>query len=271
MTSTTTTWTLAIPRVSRIMWLVALLWIAAMAFKWLPSKQLHLAGLVGLAMLAAALTLGISQTRRKYILEAPLPSYLPRKLRETYPHLTASDCVKVEQGFRQFMFAAHHSQGSFVAMPSQVVDALWHEFILHTRAYEEWSKAALGSFLHHTPAEVLGRSAKRNDGLRRAWYWACKQEGINPRLPERLPLLFTLDAQLAIPNGFHYTTDCHGPKRRLDDGGPAGGGCGAHCTADFSSASFSGDANGFGGSDASSGGSDGDGGSGCGGGCGGGD
>ena len=42
-------------------------------------------------------------------------------------------------------------------------------------------------------AEVLGKDPKRNDGLRRTWYWACKEESIDPRKPSRLPLLFALD------------------------------------------------------------------------------
>jgi hypothetical protein len=270
MTINLVTWTIAAPKLGRALIMVGVLWVIAMALKWLPSEQTHLLWMVGLMMLGFVWLLGAHTMRSRHIEQAPLPSYLQRKLREVYPHLSASDCEKVEQGFRQFILAVLHSKGKFVAMPSQAVDALWHEFILHTRAYELWSKAALGSFLHHTPAEVLGKTAKNNDGLRRAWYWACKHEGLNPRTPERLPLLFALDAQLAIPDGFRYTTDCHGPQRRKDDGGSAGGGCGGgFCTADFSSASYSGDAASFGGAESSGDGSSSDGS--CGGGCGGGD
>ncbi|MBC7548123.1 MAG: hypothetical protein H7224_05700, partial [Polaromonas sp.] len=46
------------------------------------------------------------------------------------------------------------------------------------------------------PAEALGQKADRNDGLRRAWFLACRDEAINPEASTRLPLLFALDAKL---------------------------------------------------------------------------
>jgi hypothetical protein len=35
--------------------------------------------------------------------------------------------------------------------PSPVVDKAWHEFILHTQAYREFSDTMLGAFIHHIP------------------------------------------------------------------------------------------------------------------------
>ena len=124
--------------------------------------------------------------RERFVREAALPQLLHRKLRETYPALSAKDCELVERGLRQFFLACLRSDKNFVAMPSQAVDAMWHAFILHTRAYKGWCDNALGFFLDHTPAEVLGKKARHNDGLRRAWYWACKDEAINPRTPSVL-------------------------------------------------------------------------------------
>lgn len=159
------------------------------------------------------------------------------------------------------------SRKQFVAMPSRVVDAMWHEFILHTRAYRNWCDLALGRFLHHTPAEALGRRAANNDGLRRAWYWACRDEGINPRQPTRLPLLFALDAKLRIEGGFHYVPDCTAPAPAAAQDGSA-----VHCATGFSDGSASSDAGGFGGFDSADAGAGADDGSGgCGGSCGGGD
>ena len=121
-------------------------------------------------------------------------------------------------------------------MPSRVVDSMWHEFILHTRAYREWCDLVLGRFVDHVPAEAIGKKASTNDGLRRAWYWACRDEAIQPRSPSRLPLLFALDAKLAIANGFHYLPDCSKPQR--DDA--AGGSGGVYCGESFSDGSYSG-------------------------------
>lgn len=206
--------------------------------------------------------------RQRAIREAPLPRFLQRKLRDAYPHLSTRDCELVERGLRQFFMACLRSNKAFVAMPSRAVDTLWHEFILHTQAYQAWCDQALGFFLHHTPAEALGPRAQHNDGLRRCWYWACKEESIDPRKPSRLPLLFALDGKLAIANGFTYVPDCSDIARKSDAGGSGGD---TYCGTSFSDGSYGGDAGGFGGAESADGGGDGgsDGG-GDGGGCGGG-
>ena len=182
------------------------------------------------------------QQRERWVREAPLPHFLKRKVRQTYPHLCGKDLELVERGLRQFFLSCLRSNKQFVAMPSRVVDAMWHEFILHTKAYKDWCSVGLGWFLHHTPAEALGKKARNNDGLRRAWYWACKDEGINPHAPTRLPLLFALDAKLHIANGFTYASNCTDINQKNANGG-------VYCGTDFSNDSYAGDAEAFGGSE----------------------
>lgn len=196
-------------------------------------------------LLLMLLKVWTSMVRKQVIRERPFPAFLKRQLCEQYPDLQHKDAELVERGLRQFFMASLRS-GDFVAMPSRAVDTLWHAFILHTRAYEDWCQLAMGKFLHHTPAEALGADTKRNDGLRRVWYWTCKEESINPRCPSRLPLLFALDAKLKIPGGFHYQPDCRDIGQRSDAGGD---GSGSYCGTSFSEGSFSGDADGFGGAD----------------------
>ncbi|MGH8049502.1 MAG: glycine-rich domain-containing protein [Arenimonas sp.] len=145
-------------------------------------------------------------------------------------------------------------------MPSQVTDDLWHEFILYTRSYEQFCGKAFGRFMHHTPAVVLGTSKADNMGLRRVWWYSCKDENIDPKSATRLPLLFAIDKKLGIRNGFIYSADCK--RAPYSDGG----GGAVHCGGDFSDSSFDGGTDGMGDSD-SGGDSGGD--SGCGGGCGG--
>ena len=230
------------------------------------------AAIVGV-LLNGALKAWQASARRQFVREARLPPFLQGKLQAAYPQLQLRDAELVLRGLRQFFMAHLRSDRQFVAMPSKLVDAAWHEFILHTTAYEQWCRFAFGGMLHHTPAEVLGRSAKRNDGLRRTWYWACKEESIDARQPSRLPLLFALDAKFGVAGGFRYLPDCRDVDRAA--------GTDAHCGTSFSdSGSGSGDAGGFGGSESasdaasdggsSSGGGSSDSGSGCGGGCGGG-
>lgn len=196
--------------------------------------------------------------RAEYIRQYTFPPGLFEKLRKTRPELSLKDCQLVSQALRQFFLAYLKSGCKFVSMPSQVADDLWHEMILYTRHYELFCNNAFGRFMHHTPAVVLGADKQNNTGLRRCWWYSCREENIDPRAPTRLPLLFALDGKLGIADGFHYQPDCKGVRR--SESGSTGGYCGG----DFSSDSFDGSTDGFG--DASSG----DGGdSGSGGGCGG--
>ena len=196
--------------------------------------------------------------RERFIREFALPRGLYDRLRKRRPELELKDCALVARGLRQFFLAYLNSGCRFVAMPSQAVDDLWHEFILYTRAYEAFCSKAFGGFLHHTPAVVLSPDKRNNEGLRRVWWQCCKEENIDPRSPLRLPLLFAIDAKLGIADGFVYKPDC-----KALQGSEAGT---AHCGADFSDSSIDGGTDGF--ADGAADGS-GDGG-GCGGGCGGG-
>jgi hypothetical protein len=263
---------------NRIRWLAVLKYVAFPILPVLGFFVLHsipktlFMGVVCLLLHAAMHAWEMSR-RRQFVREALFPRYLGAKLRAKYPQLGAGDADLVARGLRQFFMAYLRSGRKFVAMPSQVADDLWHEFILHTRGYESWCDAAFGRILHHTPAEVLGRDPARNDGLRRTWYWACKEESIDPRNPTRLPLLFALDKKFGIPGGFHYTPNCKDIDRQsgsdaycgtsFGDGGGSGAGGGSDTYA-------SGDAGGFGGSESSGGDGGGSDGGGCGGGCGGG-
>ena len=205
--------------------------------------------------------------REAFIRSFSLPKGLFDKLRQRHPQLGMKECQLVSHGLRQFFLAYLKSGHQFVSMPSQVADDLWHEFILYTRNYQAFCRQAFGRFLHHTPAVVLSDSRQSNTGLRRCWWFTCRDENINPSTPTRLPLLFALDAKLAIPGGFHYAADCQALRKV----GPQGQTTSVvHCGGDFSSSSADGSTEGFGdagGSDSSDGGGDG---GGCGGGCGGG-
>jgi hypothetical protein len=211
-------------------------------------------------------------SRAEFIRSYVFPKGLLERLNDKWPHLTEDQRLLVGKGLRQF-FLAHAQSGRFVSMPSQVVDELWHQFILYTKAYADFCNKAFGHFMHHTPAVVLSTRHRNNDGLRRTWWYACKQERIDPSSPSALPLLFALDTQLVIPNGFIYYPQCE--ALRVASNGDV-----IYCGGDFASSSSDGGIGGFddigcgnhsGGDAGSDGGSDGGGdGGGCGGGCGGG-
>jgi len=208
----------------------------------------------------------VALRRDAYIRTFSLPHGLFEKLRKQHPHLTLKECQLVSHGLRQFFLAHLKSRREYVSMPSQVADDLWHEFILYTRNYRAFCQSAFGRFFHHTPAVVLSGSRQSNAGLRRCWWYVCREENINPRAPTRLPLLFALDAKLNVPNGFRYVADCNTIRRQ---GSHNDGGSAVYCGGDFSSSAFDGGTGGFGDGDAGDAGGHGDGAS-DGGGCGGG-
>jgi hypothetical protein len=146
--------------------------------------------------------------RERYIREFVLPHGLFRKLQEKRPGIDSKYHALVARALRQF-FLCHLASGrKYVSMPSQVVDDLWHEFILYTRNYQQFCNRAFGGYMHHTPAVALGPGQGDEMGLKRAWRYACLEENINPKAPSRLPLLFGIDAKLGIEDGFRYLPDC---------------------------------------------------------------
>lgn len=196
------------------------------------------------------------RSREAFVKDYRFPPGLARKLRDTYPHLSEGQAEMVLRELRNFFHVARAVRGQMVSMPSQAVDVAWHEFILFTRGYRLFCRQALGRFLDHTPAEHMQSPQSAQVGLRRTWLQACRLEGIDPRKPERLPMLFALDGLLQIPDGFRYALNCMGP----DGTGTTDAYCASHI--------------GCGGGDGGCGGGDvdGSGGDGCGGGgCGGGD
>lgn len=202
-----------------------------------------------------------ASARARLLADYRFPAALARKVRATYPHLGDKQVWQVLQGLREFFALTQMARGRMVAMPSQAVDVAWHEFILNTRAYQAFCREVLGRFLHHTPAEAMAAPTQAQDGIKRAWRLSCAREKIDPKHPAALPLLFGLDAALAIPDGFRYSLDC---SAALAAGAAVGNGAtgNAYC------ASHIGCGGGCSGSSGGDHGSDGDGGDG--GGCGGG-
>ena len=125
----------------------------------------------------------IALRREAYIRSSVLPRCLFDQLRKRHPELTLKACQLVAHALRQFFLAHLKSGRKYVSMPSQIADELWHEFILYTKNYQAFCNRAFGRFLHHTPALALRRNRDGNVGLRRCWWYACREENINPRFP----------------------------------------------------------------------------------------
>lgn len=173
----------------------------------------------------------------------PYQRTLDRRLAERRPELTPAQRELVFQGLRDYFHLCNDAGRKMVSMPSQVVDDAWHEFILFTRQYKRFCDQALGRFLHHTPAEAMRSPTDAQEGIKRAWRLACARDGIDPRAPSRLPLIFAIDGMLGIANGFRYQLDC------MAAGNAGVGYCAGHigCSSGCSGDSGSGDGDGGGG------------------------
>jgi hypothetical protein len=214
--------------------------------------------------------------REQFIRSYTLPLGLYRSVRQRRPALGDKEMQLANRALRQFFLAYLKGGFRYVSMPSQLADELWHEFILNTRAYGDFCRRAFGRMLHHTPATALGADRRHNEGLRRCWWQACKEEQLDPRRPTRLPLLFALDAKVDLAGGFRYSlAPAFAASTARGDSGSDG--ATTYSVGDFSDSSIDGCTDGFGDGDGCGDGSDGGGGDGggdgggCGGGCGGGD
>ena len=84
-----------------------------------------------------------------------LPPALIKKLKEKFPFNLMSDkeiviCVDEFKKFMAIMVIGRNKKMG-VAMTSNVIDEIWHQFILFTLEYEKFSDMLNGKFIHHTP------------------------------------------------------------------------------------------------------------------------
>lgn len=157
------------------------------------------------------------------------PVSIAAKIKVAYPHLTDAQTVIVMNALREYFQVSLMARRRMVSMPSKVVDVAWHEFILFTKAYQQFCRSAFGRFLHHTPSEAMRTPTLAQEGIKRAWRISCRRQGINPTLPQRLPLLFAIDGLLQIPGGYRYSLDCQSNSDYCAADIGCGGGCGSGC------------------------------------------
>lgn len=174
--------------------------------------------------------------REKLIKGFCFPKTITEKVHERYPHLSEEQLNSVLDALRDYFSICNIAGKRMVAMPSQVVDIAWHEFILFTRQYQLFCKEALGRFLHHTPAEAMQSQTHAQNGIKIAWKIACRKESIEPKSPHKLPLLFAIDARLKIPDGFNYSLNCKPLRNDHYCASHIGcrSGCGSGCGGDSS-------------------------------------
>ncbi|MAY41072.1 MULTISPECIES: hypothetical protein [unclassified Neptuniibacter] len=189
--------------------IVIIIVISAFIFLRLKRKQLHV-------------------KRSQLVDSFVFPDKVYERVQAEYPHLSKREVQSVIEGLREYFQISLLAKRKALAMPSQAVDVAWHEFILFTREYHHFCNKALGRFLHHTPAEAMSSPTIAQEGIKRAWRLSCFRESINTQSPQRLPLLFSIDAKLKIENGFKYSLNCQGKKG--DQYCASHIGCGSGCS-----------------------------------------
>ena len=97
--------------------------------------------------------------REQFIRSFMFPRGLFDKLAAARPGLAVKDHQLVARALRQFFLAYLKSGNRRVAMPSQVVDDLWHEFILFTRDYQVFCQTAFGTLPAPHACREDGRGA----------------------------------------------------------------------------------------------------------------
>jgi len=181
-------------------------------------------------------------SRLSYLQNYRFHPSLYKKVQKRYPHLNDEQVALVFTALRDYFQLCNQAGNKMVSMPSQVVDVAWHEFILFTRSYKEFCTRALGRFMHHTPTEAMKTPTLAQDGIKRAWKLSCAREKINPTAPDTLPLLFAIDTQLNIEDGYRYLLDCTNPASPMYANGYCAShiGCSSGCSGDCGNNSDSG-------------------------------
>lgn len=158
----------------------------------------------------------------KYIRRYTFSSEIFEKVSAQYPHLEEKDIYLVARALRQYFTIYLRANSKMIGMPSRVVDIMWHEFILDTRRYTSFCKKAFGGYFHHIPASKSQKGISIENSMKVTLKQAFLEENINPSNPTRLPLLFSIDEKLKIPNGNIYKL----PSNTLDLSSISSSSCG---------------------------------------------
>jgi len=137
--------------------------------------------------------------RRAFIESYGFPVALKEKLAE---ELGSGLQVAVAlEGLRHWYLACLDAPGQVLGMPSRAVDVAWHEMILMTRTYTAFCERAFGHYLHHSPDAVMDEPMR--DSLSRTL------EVLDARSasPAAVPLLFTIDDELGLENGYSWAAE----------------------------------------------------------------
>lgn len=136
------------------------------------------------------------------------PKELSARLLARHPEFTPAQVEFVFDALKQFFEIELIADKHAVAMPSRAVAELWHEFTLFDKEYQFFCQRTFGYNLYYSPAEAINSDGSQKESLCHTWKLACEMEREDPKSPQKVPLLFSVDGKLNFPDGFHYVADC---------------------------------------------------------------
>ncbi len=153
------------------------------------------------------LTADSNKSKKIFLANYQFPESLDKKILSTYPNLSKDDLMLVKQELKHYFEIKTAYNNQLFSMPSRVVDVAWHEFILHTRDYHKFCEQAFGHYFHHNPFSGEMSLQNLRESLLRTWIYSCNAENINPKTPHCLPILFSIDSTLNIPDGNEFSVE----------------------------------------------------------------
>jgi hypothetical protein len=83
--------------------------------------------------------------------EAP---YLSEKLLKLKVVRTAEEAVSLFSEVKKYLVLCELHRDSMIPMFSRRIDEVWHQLVLFTAHYEDFSRTYFGKFVHHDPVEA---------------------------------------------------------------------------------------------------------------------
>ena len=141
--------------------------------------------------------------RYKYTENLNFPNSIDMALKKEFPNFTDENINLVKQGLKEYLKLYALSSRGKIILPSLVVNLALKEFF-KTVEYQDFIKNVFKFYF--TDVLMKNNNIIDND-LKVVWTLTCENENINPNKPDKLPLIFSIDSQLNIENGFRFTID----------------------------------------------------------------
>lgn len=207
-------------------------------YPWLVPVAVFFLALIAILLIlvvASALMNSQHQKRLQALASHVFPDRYYQEVMRMYPLLSIESVQMAFEQLRLYFRVCLIKQPKRVAMPSRLVDVCWHSFICDTRQYQRFCDEVFGNFLHHeamvdTSFSIQGTSSQfskpeAKEGLSeeaqaqrdlqfqhqlaaaRIYQWLAQLEAKDMEKSSLLadvPLLFRIDEELGIGDGFHY-------------------------------------------------------------------